>query len=415
MNVDRVLNLMPPVDDRASVIHEDGSNADIISTLQQNFDRAVAITRKCASQFRGANDIESARNVFAFEKENISYKADGMETQDIRLPNRFLQDGEGDCKSFALFACSVLYNLGLEKCCFRFAGYPGRGSTPTHVYCVCKGRNGKEIIVDPVYDRFNAEKPYAFKFDRCMTIRTLSGFGDIATRDEAVACVRALIDKRNNLSVADLNGRRAIDNAIQQLRANYISGGRGEANKIGSNFSDSVIHTAAEVAAFPSRQAFLGLVALNVFDLAHKIALGFAKEAGVDGYITKSQVIPSSKLAHTWYMLGGNWGDLFDTADKAKAKKAILGIEGIGILPAAVAAPAAAAAPIIAAIGEALHAILGNLGDVLQSEVDKVKNKFNPPPAATDTSKLPPDGASEWYKNPLVIGAGLLGAKLLFF
>ena len=121
--------------------------------------------------------MQTAKNVWDFMKRKITYKRDPNHKQMIRLPNRFVNDADGDCKSFALFAASILGNLGMPVT-FRYAGYRDGSNIPTHVYMTTEDENGKEIIVDGVYRAFNKEKPYKFKKDYKMSrIEYISGIG----------------------------------------------------------------------------------------------------------------------------------------------------------------------------------------------------------------------------------------------
>ena len=115
-------------------------------------------------------------NIWRFIRKNIHYQVDPDNQQWVRTPPRLWADGEGDCKSFAVFAASCLYCLNINGV-IRFVSYDS-DPEPTHVYVVVKGSNGKEIILDAVLDEFNREKPYTFKHDYAMTeVKILSGVG----------------------------------------------------------------------------------------------------------------------------------------------------------------------------------------------------------------------------------------------
>ncbi len=91
-------------------------------------------------------------------KDNIRYVEDSVHFQDIRLPNRLIKDGKGDCKSFAMFTASILENLGIPYK-FVYTSYTDN-RVPQHVYV--QTDNG--IIIDAVWRQFNDEKPYTYKY-----------------------------------------------------------------------------------------------------------------------------------------------------------------------------------------------------------------------------------------------------------
>ncbi len=161
-------------DGKTFVNFRNAENADIITVLHSNIDRATRQVREVAESFRGMSDLATCRNIFNFLKENIRYQADGY-NQDIRLPGRFVATATGDCKSYSLFTAAILSNLGIPYC-IRYASYTA-DPTPQHVYIVATPINAKPIIIDAVYGKFNQEKKYTYKQDYTMNVRTLSGIG----------------------------------------------------------------------------------------------------------------------------------------------------------------------------------------------------------------------------------------------
>lgn len=123
----------------------------ITDLLQDSINQAV----KIAPHFNGGDE---PKKVFDFLLNQIHYKTDGF-YQDIKKPYALIAIGSGDCKSMALFAASVLAVLGHDVT-MRFAGYIKGSNLVNHVYILA----GK-TIVDPVYKKFNQEKPWQFKKD----------------------------------------------------------------------------------------------------------------------------------------------------------------------------------------------------------------------------------------------------------
>jgi hypothetical protein len=157
MNVASLISQMPPVVGVADLERRNAENSDIIEVIEKNFPEAVQQTKRIAPAFEGKNRKESAYNVWKFLRDHVNYKVDPKGKQWVRLPNQFLTDGKGDCKSLSLFAAAVLSNLGMSVT-FRYASYNLFDSTPTHVYVVTKDEGGNAIIVDAVWPLFNSQK-----------------------------------------------------------------------------------------------------------------------------------------------------------------------------------------------------------------------------------------------------------------
>ncbi len=296
---------MPPAIGIDTIEQKGAVNADIIRAIEKNYPEAVRLSESIANQFKGHSAKQTAYNIYKFLREQITYLADPDHKQKIRLPNRFISDATGDCKSFALFTASILANLEMPVA-FRFASYNAFNNTPSHVYVVTKDEKGRELIIDGVYKLFNAEKPYSYKTDRNMTVYTLSGVGD------------------NNFSIDDINNYR--EQIKRQLKSILISA--KEKNRLRSalvrlnEYLQSVESenmnadplgkvTAKGLFLAPSRNAFLALVGLNVRGLAHKLAYSIYKN--------------EASTRAMWEKLGGDFSKLKATVEKAKNKAPLFG------------------------------------------------------------------------------------------
>ena len=276
--------------------HADGDNADIINTIHLSLPKATKLVKDVAHSFVGFSIKETAKNIFDFLMENVRYKMDGYH-QKIKMPNRLIADGTGDCKSYALFAASVLNSLGITFK-FRYTAYDGT-SVPQHVYVVAMD-GSQEIIIDPVYKKFNSEAPYTYKRDYDMKISTIHGV-------------------------------KLYDNFHPVAKNNFI----GRTNPL------------AIVPFAPARGAFLLLVKFNVRAFATNL--------------DKARKTDYQKIASKWELLGGNWEQLDKTIVEGAKRKMIFGHDGkLGFPGAEILAAIAAAAPIIAAIIPLVKQILGN-------------------------------------------------------
>jgi len=150
-----------------------GYNTDIINTILNNYKNSCIESSLISENFRGKNNLETARKIWNFLKFNIDYKKDPFGYQFIKLPRKFLKDKSGDCKSFALFTAGILNNLGL-KSVIKYASY-NSSTIPTHVYCTTENENGQTIIIDAVWKKFNEEKTPTHTKKYIMQVYTLSG------------------------------------------------------------------------------------------------------------------------------------------------------------------------------------------------------------------------------------------------
>jgi hypothetical protein len=344
-----------------------GINKDIIKVLESNFLAA----RKEVAEFHKQFDDDSieaiAKNVWDFQKQNITYKADGNKHQKIRRPARLIEDGEGDCKSYSLIAAAIMSYY--TSVCFRYTSYR-EDPTPTHVYCVVKDEKGKVIIIDGVYNYFNSQKQFTNKIDHWMKISTLTedindnvieaDVNSIPLDNYTFNVIKHWTNTVNSLP----KGSKQYIYAKNRLRYYLTEAGittpgvngigkhgKGKA-KVKGLFKKvvkkvkGVVHVVKAVNLAPARIDFLGLVRINYRGFATRLKK--ALETGKEPEIRK-----------LWQdRLGGSMKSLNAAVDAGKNKKALFGspkpksVEGIGMAPAVIAAIVASAAPILIAISK---------------------------------------------------------------
>ncbi len=400
--------LLPVPLNQNILLVQDALNNDIIQAIHNLYKIGLLQTRDYAKNFKAGSRMQTAKNVWDFMKRKITYKRDPNHKQMIRLPNRFVNDADGDCKSFALFAASILGNLGMPVT-FRYAGYRDGSNIPTHVYMTTTDENGKEIIVDGVYRAFNKEKPYKFKKDYKMEVLALaddvSGIGKFRLpgrkfrrlknelfsslpgneRSFRAGKLKYFLNKKlkskigefdNDLgylgdesTYADVSGIYGKKRKKKKKRGGFFK-------KIGKGIK-KVAQVVKKVSLVPMRKSFQALVAVNFLALASKLKLAMIKKPG--------------KVEKLWKKLGGNPNSLKKTIKRGSKKKPIFGkrpkgvrgigtieIEGIGAAP--VAALMASAGTILAAFASILKGIKGGGGGgasedaIIDEQLDSVVN-----------------------------------------
>lgn len=156
--------------------HRSGGTADIIETILYADSRSGGFVANGVECLRGANQYETLRNVWAFVKGNITYRADKAGHERVKSPGALFAIGSGDCKSYSIAIGAILRALGISYR-YRFAAY-GPGDV-THVYVVADGTRGP-VVIDAVSKKpFGEEERYYFKKDIRPGKPSVNGIGGI--------------------------------------------------------------------------------------------------------------------------------------------------------------------------------------------------------------------------------------------
>lgn len=400
-----IKSLYPKPQHRATINAHNAFNRDIIQTLENNFPVAVAQCKQAHKLFKGATPEETAAKIWLYLRNHCQYKRDPDARQLIRLPSYFVnvtnKDGKpfADCKTFALFARANFAAIYPElKTAFCFTNYlPENGTTPTHVYCCAQDANGKEILMDGCWPRFNSEKDFNFKMKpkfKTMDVVTLSGTGrdpvklkNLLSQCSPAARARVLLALKNKKRLSDATrlykaGRMtpATFTAIREDVAESINAPRKRKKKLSkeerrakrkrSNAKAREVFKKIgrglnTVNLAPIRGAFTAIVALNVNALAKNLQLlrddpktatewekiveiwknvgGFEKALNKAINIgAKKKILFMSKKARKRFEKR--------TGLKTEKGRIVSGVEPITIAPAVVAAILATATTIVGAM-----------------------------------------------------------------
>jgi hypothetical protein len=323
--------LVKQVSGNTTVVNSFATNLQLQDSLLKAYPAAVQQMYNSGfyKAFKGANNTETASNIWHYLKGHIKYTKDPAGLQYIMLPARFAKRQKGDCKNYALFTASVLGSLGLPVF-FDFTNYvskqgvePVDKTTPSHVYISTLSESGKRIIIDAVYNKFNKEKPYFYKKTVPMKIAVLSGVNELGTPAVMKIERNQITDpvKRKEYQARVIKGeikkllnsadpaKRAKGRAyLDSLKPNTMQGIYGKKKK---KDRPSIIKKAGLVGV---RNAYLLLVKLNVRGTAHKLSLLLKKPGGEE------------KLKKAWVKkLGGEFSNLLKNIELGKKKKPLLG------------------------------------------------------------------------------------------
>lgn len=194
-----------------------GKTKDIIVEILEHDKNAYLDVVTFAPHLQGETNLATGKNIWDFLKNNITYKLDPKKKQFIQYPRRLYNNKVGDCKSFSIFTGAILKSLGIPYK-YRFVNY--EDGDLKHVYTVIPN-NGNEIIIDAVYNKFNAEKKFNRKKD-IMPETEIYSLGDLtdfslkyATKAQILSdlAVQRIIAERNTAI------KKGTQNAAQGLDA----------------------------------------------------------------------------------------------------------------------------------------------------------------------------------------------------
>lgn len=149
-----------------------GDTKDIIEAILKCHRLYGNDAKEIAQKFRKSDFEKTCKAVFDYVKNNIKYQLDEDGVQVALRAQTTLRKRKADCKGMSLLAGSILHCLGINFS-YRFASYSILRDY-THIYVVA--HNGtKNIIIDPVWGVYNAEKPTVKTKDFEMKTKVLIG------------------------------------------------------------------------------------------------------------------------------------------------------------------------------------------------------------------------------------------------
>jgi len=165
-------NYIPQPENKVTLIFKNGDTKDIMTVIRRMdaYCTEKRFMRKVSGLFKGYNDKDTCWRLWRFAVDNFEYEAD-KNHEKVKSANWLAFFRKADCKSYSIFICAVLKELGYS-CFFRFVSFSNTDSTPTHVFPVCRLKNGELIYMDAVPFntwgndfRFNEESSYTYYTD----------------------------------------------------------------------------------------------------------------------------------------------------------------------------------------------------------------------------------------------------------
>jgi hypothetical protein len=116
----------------------------IVKIINYNYKKIVPFAEK----LRGGSLDQTAFNIWYFLKSETAYQKDGDGKEELRTPQRLINEKIGDCDDYSIFAASVLKALGYNP--FLFVVGFANSESYGHIYCGIEN-----IIIDGVMNDFN--------------------------------------------------------------------------------------------------------------------------------------------------------------------------------------------------------------------------------------------------------------------
>jgi hypothetical protein len=249
---------------------------DLIKTAHKRF---APDYDKAAPNFWQGDGEKTARALFAFCKQNILYDIESDKHQTVKGPGAIMHDGHGDCKHYASFIngiLSALHRKGypVAQPVYRFAGYIRGRKDLHHVFAVLPTANG-DIWIDPVLPSFNNRKPYYSYQDHNAGPNRIGDLFLISGIENTVGKSKLFDKIKHGMEVNAQNLKKGI--------------------KITAKKALHVIPSPVMV----GRNAFLALLKLNAFNMAHRLYDGIHKSKQFE-----------QELSAKWSNMGGNYNKL---------------------------------------------------------------------------------------------------------
>jgi hypothetical protein len=269
-----VLQKLAPFTNFKKVLIDDQNTSDIVQGILDNHDNYQNEYDKISEMFIGDNEVETARNVFDFLKQNVPYYIEPIEKQTLRSPSAILSMKQGaDCKSYASFINGIMNSLNRKgifrvPMAYRFASYRYDTKEPQHVFAVLYPGTKNEVWVDPVLAKFDQRKEPVFIKDKKIKMALIAMSGTATQPAASLQEMERYRDKLVNMrdkylnagvltygSSKELEFKVAINKVTKAIQDASITGIGGIAGEIGAidwnNLFGKLVDTAGKFAPQP--------------------------------------------------------------------------------------------------------------------------------------------------------------------
>ena len=305
LNSQDILNIIPAPKMEREIIVRYHQVPDIVDGTFAMHKKSGNEYDKFANIFWKGSDIETARYLFDFVKENIPYNVERAADQTGKFPARILIDGikkkNNDCKHYALFICGVMDALKRQgykiEPVYIFASDIKGEKQPTHVFAAIKTPGGL-VWVDPVLNGFNQYHTYyIFKQYKPPTVMYshLSGV-DTDSIDGPRGYGNFPWLEHHHPHIMHHPHHMHQGHHMNPVQIGKHGHGKEKLKKALKKIAPGKF--LLKVGMATSRNAFLGLLKVNAFQMAARMFEHGQTPAG------------KGKLQHLWKSVGGKWSAL---------------------------------------------------------------------------------------------------------
>lgn len=312
-------DILTPYKGEQKKVVDNQITADIIALIEKVHNKKKSDYDRIAINFWKGNVKDTAKFLFDYVRKNIRYAIETKDRQTVKHPSALVREKIGDCKHMASFIVGVgdaLNRLGYPiEAGFMYVNANDNSKNYHHVFAVLRDPvNDVTYWVDPIPNTsFNQRKKYLTKKFVPMALYEISG--DVVGAEVGKKAKKTRAEKRQakqqNAQIRKENKakrkeRRKYLNSLPKAEKKAIKKqerqekheSKKAVRKL-TNTGEKVAHVALKVPNAISRNAFLGLVKLNMFHMAGKMA---AKAASDKGWL--------DLLKRNWYAAGGDWSKL---------------------------------------------------------------------------------------------------------
>ena len=270
-----VLQKLAPFTNFKKVLIDDQNTSDIVQGILDNHENYQNEYDKISEMFIGDNEVETAKNVFDFLKQNVPYYIEPIEKQTLRSPSAILSMKQGaDCKSYSSFINGTMQSLNRKgifrvPLAYRFASYRYDTKEPQHVFAVLYPGTKNEVWVDPVLQKFDQRKEPVFIKDKKIKMALIAMSGTATQPAASLQEMERYRDKLVNMrdkylnagvltygSSKELEFKVAINKVTKAIQDASITGISGISGEIGAtidwnNLFGKLVDTAGKFAPQP--------------------------------------------------------------------------------------------------------------------------------------------------------------------
>lgn len=331
VTVSEILQMSPYLGIR-ELITDDQDTDDIIALIQKKHAIHKPDYDKFSAIFWQGDAASTAKELFHFLSENVTYREETPGNQRVKGPGAILHDGYGDCKHYASFICGVADALNRQgypiKCAYSFVSDTPQNEVH-HVFAEIADSN-KIFWVDPVVKRFDLRPTFYNKKSLKMRqqigkLYAVSGTATMGKTNFLKSIAHGIQVNAANIKKAVTTNVKNAEHGLQVDAANA-----GKAIKVNAA---NLKKMALKVSLSTARNAFLALVGVNAFNLAKRASDCLA---GPD----------KNKMLSRWKDLGGDPSKLVNTVNHGYKARHISAVP-IAALVALATAIIAALAPFL--------------------------------------------------------------------